>query len=192
MEAVPNWIDVRAAGKPDWTPDFYISDLGVIGQCKNYSKYRAIETLVTVSQENPYSASGEYLQSLFEMQANLLAAQKEADEQLRQFIAQLQSGLDSDTQLFFPVLPFEQLVEFFNQQPDGGYIEPVGMLRFLLDGECARNLLRRIYARIFKVLKAGGAVSPRFCGLSWSRRFWFLLHGSHLPKTERCPAFGCV
>jgi hypothetical protein len=29
-----------------------------------------------------------------------------------------------------------------------------------------------------------------YCGLSWSRRFWFLLHGSHPPKTEGCQSFG--
>ncbi len=44
-----------------------------------------------------------------------------------------------------------------------------------------------------KLLPRGAS---RFCGLSWTRRFWFLIHGSHPPRAERwqfnSQAFGCA
>jgi hypothetical protein len=178
-----NSVDVSAAvHKTSWMPDVYIPEMGIIAECK----YSAIENLVSVSQDNAYSLSGQYLQSLFEAQKKLLAARKEADERFRDSVARLHS----DTHQIYSPLPFDRLLEIFNQQAEFTYISSVGMLQLLLAGKITRNFLRRVFVRISKIPKAGKLARPSYRGFSWSRRTWFLLHGSHPPKTEGCLAFG--
>ena len=182
-----NMVDVSDAAEK---LDFYFPELGIFGQCKSSGKFRAIEVLIDSSLSQPHCFDRQYRQSLLEAQEKLQAAQKGATEQFRKYIARIQSGLD-------PIpdgvsLSFDQLLEIFNQRSAFSYTAPIGLLRLLLDGLRARNLLKRVFARIATILKANKPPKPSFCGLTWSRRLWFLLHGSHPPKTGSCIAFGCA
>lgn len=60
----------------------------------------------------------------------------------------------------------------------------------------ANDLLQRLLRKLQAVKKILYQMCTRFCGLGWSRRLWFLLHGSHPPKPEYWPttrqAFGCA
>ena len=62
--------------------------------------------------------------------------------------------------------------------------------------ENARDLRDRISIKILSLKRKLCCVVGRFCGLSWTRRFWLLLHGSHPPKPGRwqfdSQLFGCV
>lgn len=62
--------------------------------------------------------------------------------------------------------------------------------------EEARDLRDRISAKILSLKRTLCCVAGRFCGLSWTRRFWFLIHGSHPPRAEHwqliSQAFGCA
>jgi hypothetical protein len=60
----------------------------------------------------------------------------------------------------------------------------------------ARTLLVKISYQIQSLNKAFFRFSNRYCGLSWARRAWFLLHGSHPPPIGRwqlaSQSFGCA
>jgi hypothetical protein len=187
--AIVSWlgaigVDVVAAHKTDRMPDIYIPEMGIVAECK----YTKIEALLAVSRDNAYSLSGQYLQSLFEVQIELQTTQKKANDQFREFVNRLHPDkrLISSQPTSSP-LPFDQLLEFFNQPPEFTYIPSVGMLRFILARELNGNLLRHVFGRIYKSLNGCKVARPNFCGLNWSRRIWFLLHGSHPPKTEVWP-----
>jgi hypothetical protein len=53
----------------------------------------------------------------------------------------------------------------------------ISILQRLLSG-----LQRKICQTIKLVRRSFYTPVPRYCGLGWSRRLWFLLHGSHPPK----------
>jgi hypothetical protein len=53
-----------------------------------------------------------------------------------------------------------------------------GLLRSL------RSLQRFLHVAYTEVKKSFSSPIPRYCGLGWSRRLWFLLHGSHPPKAS--------
>lgn len=60
----------------------------------------------------------------------------------------------------------------------------------------ARNFRVRISCGIRSLKKAFACVFRNFCGLSWAHRAWYIMHGSHPPKTGRwhfdCQPFGCA
>jgi len=177
-----SWIDVRAIGvKWDSMPDFYSPEAGIIGQCKVYSCHGEIETLVARPTNDIYATSGQFLSELLEAQAQLVSTQKALSDALHKYVIRLQSGFETQTQIV--TLNFDELLEVFNQKAAFSYTAPPGMLRLLLERQLVRNLLRRLYARIATVKKAVETAKPRFCGLSWTRRLWFLMHGSHPPKS---------
>jgi hypothetical protein len=186
-----NLLDVRPLSAADKMPDFCFPEQGIYIQCKHHIvDYAAIETLVAVPQTDGFGASGQFFSALDQARQQILIAKIEAEEQLRQFVASLQSRPTPQIERLPSALTFEQLLEIFNQQPSFSYTSSVGMLSLLLAGRRLANLLRRVYTRMAEVPMAVVTSGPRFCGLSWSRRLWFLLHGSHPPKTECCPAFG--
>jgi hypothetical protein len=195
METLANLIDVSMI--PNYyvpTSQFYLTDFGVIGQQTAFMGYRAIESLVGVQQGNNYSLSGNYVHDLFSAQAQLLAARKKTVELLRQFVAHLHSGDEFRPIDLVEVIPFEQLLEFFDRQAKYTFTPPIGILNLLLDDERARNLLRQIFARITFVWKAVTLGVPRFCAVNWARRQWFLMHGIRPPRTgaPNCSVFECA
>jgi hypothetical protein len=62
---------------------------------------------------------------------------------------------------------------------------PLKLILFLLLLS-AQRLVRRLFNRIRKAtqLLSQPIPTPIYCGVSWSRRTWFLLHGSRPPKPE--------
>jgi hypothetical protein len=62
--------------------------------------------------------------------------------------------------------------------------------------ETVRELLERITQKFGSLRRILITSIARFCGLAWARRNWFLLHGSHPPRTERrqfdSESFGCA
>jgi hypothetical protein len=72
----------------------------------------------------------------------------------------------------------------------------VSVLALVLSTKRKRHLLRRFSRDLQVIKRILRQATARFCGFSWTRRFWFLLHGSHPPKTEVWPAlepdFGCA
>jgi hypothetical protein len=57
--------------------------------------------------------------------------------------------------------------------------EKISILERLLSG-----LQRKICQTIKLVRRSFYTAVSRYCGLGWSRRLWFLLHGSHPPKAS--------
>jgi len=192
MDAVGNIIDVSTMTVNfDFAPDFYFPEAGIVGQCKSFIR---AENLAAIPTNHIYAASGQYLSDLFKAQAELLEARKKAEDQLRQYIERLQSSNNPHTIEIAAAIPFEQLLEFFNQQAQYPFTPPIGILNFLLDDLHARNLLRQIFARITFVWKAITLGAPRFCAVSWAKRLWFLMHGIRPPRTWTLlrPVFECA
>jgi len=81
-------------------------------------------------------------------------------------------------------LPFEQIAAFFaaHASAKSPSIAPKRLLCWVLNGAELRTLLQRIAKRIQRIKEILYQRINIFCGLSWSRRLWFLLHGSHPPK----------
>lgn len=192
MDAVRNNIDVSMMiADLDFAPDFYFPEEGIVWQCKSISR---AENLAAVPRNNVYAASGQYLNDLFSAQAELLEAQKKAEDQLRQYIERFQSSNDLRTIEIFATFSFDQMLEFFNQQAQSPFIPPIGILNLLLDGRHIQNVLRQIFDRITFVWKAITLGLPRFCAVSWTKRMWFLMHGIRPPRTWTLlrPVFGCA
>ena len=84
-----------------------------------------------------------------------------------------------------------ELMEFVQPTPYGPQTE--ALLCFL---KSIRKACKRLWETAQEIICILVQPESRFCGLSWSRRFWFLLHGSHPPKTEAwpltCQVFGCA
>jgi len=175
----------------DFALGFYLSEAWIVRQCKSISW---AENLTTISTNDIYATSGQYLNNLFSAQAELLETRKKAEGQLRQYIERLQSSNDTRTIENLAAIPFEQLLEFFNQQAQCPYTPPIGILSLLLDVQCVRNLLGHISARITVVLKAITLRVPRFCAVGWTKRSWFLMHGIRPPRTWTLlrPVFECA
>jgi len=80
---------------------------------------------------------------------------------------------------------WEELVRLYESDRDATVtIESGSVLEWVITGLCARDLLRRISRKLQSVREILYQRCARFCGLSWSRRLWFLLHGSHPPKLD--------
>ncbi|MGB6687008.1 MAG: hypothetical protein WBE76_04110 [Terracidiphilus sp.] len=88
------------------------------------------------------------------------------------------------TQENISALPFEQIVEFFAAyaSKESPSVESNRLLCWVLNGAELRSLLQRITKKIQQIKQILYRLFKTFCGQSWSRRSWFLLHGSHPPK----------
>jgi hypothetical protein len=149
------------------------------------------ETLMAVPLTSHYAASGRYLNNL----ENLLALPKPIHEQLAIVPFSLAEYTytnpvnRSAVQPLLPAITFEVVME---------QVSEVVKYRIFADYLRARRTvsqaerLRRLIRRLLIVRRLVHRSVSRYCGLNWSRRLWFLLHGSHPPKAEGCPAFGCA
>jgi len=89
-----------------------------------------------------------------------------------------------------PNLDFSQLYQAFSNtfasahpvehRPERNEVSQLlkGFLRSI------RSLRQRLHVVHREVKKRLSRPIPRFCGLGWSRRLWFLLHGSHPPPAS--------
>lgn len=85
-------------------------------------------------------------------------------------------------------MDFDDLLQFFEKRPEKRIdFARRQFLAWILAVPCASELLRKITRKIQALKKILHNEIANFCGLSWSRRLWFLLHGSHPPKLESWP-----
>jgi hypothetical protein len=83
------------------------------------------------------------------------------------------------------VLSFEELLTVFDAPQDTTIVtEFKGILNWIRASLHADDLLLKFWKRLKRIKTVLHAECTRFCGLSWSRRLWFLLHGSHPPKLD--------
>ncbi|MGB9147547.1 MAG: hypothetical protein WCC14_17095 [Acidobacteriaceae bacterium] len=64
-----------------------------------------------------------------------------------------------------------------------------------IHSERVERTVRNFFVRLNTARRLVHHVVRAFCGISWTRRLWHLLHGSHPPKSEGsalCQAFGCA
>jgi hypothetical protein len=180
--SVPNWIDVSGSA-------FVITDF-------DPPRGENLNRLLSVSPTNPYAASGQYLASLENLYSfpqvewqipAALPAIDVWDYLLRERVKTV--ALPS------PVLTFDQILTIFARvSKDSAYLAPryitVNSFSVRL-AACVRDLARRRFLRRLRSTRRRVHRSiARFCALSWSRRLWYLLHGSHPPKSECRLAFG--
>lgn len=86
------------------------------------------------------------------------------------------------------LIDFDDLLQFFEKRPEKRIdLARRQFLAWILAVPCANELLRNITRKIQALKKILHKKIANFCGLSWSRRLWFLLHGSHPPKLESWP-----
>jgi hypothetical protein len=74
------------------------------------------------------------------------------------------------------------------------YAEPP-LIVTALRAERKRREKRHFFQRLTQARKSVHRTERTFCGISWTKRLWHLLHGSHPPKSEGmapCQALGCV
>ena len=101
---------------------------------------------------------------------------------------------------FFPPVTFVETLKFFTKSAAlSDFRSVIGGKNLLLGWvqiqSVVSDLLKQLRDRK-TALEQIYWVFYCFCGVSWSRRIWFLLHGSHPPKPEPrlvySPVFGCV
>jgi hypothetical protein len=207
-------VDVVAPRPLGYEADFVLKPEGPMYVCDalenpgNYLGYNAArqtssfyETLAYWTPTGPYAASGAYLETLQGAYSKLAALETAQFTELKDWLVdrfeecgpQL-SGFD------LAGLNLEKAIRLINQiGPIEGYepeTRPFQVVYFLRRLAKTRQLKTRITHRIRVTRKALRQSPARFCGFSWMRRLWFLLHGSHPPKPEswptKCQEFGCA
>jgi len=90
---------------------------------------------------------------------------------------------------------FEALLPYF-EEPATFIVPSASLLAWIMNGARTFDLLQKLFRRMQQLKKILYSTYSRFCGLTWSRRVWFLLHGSHPPKSEtwltQSRVFGCA
>lgn len=159
------------------------------------------ESLVACKQTNYYSCTGSYLEQLQAERDRLtiLLAQQTLD--LDEWFqgadedASDACGIDPafDPSDFDPetVLAY---IEQAAQDPAPVAYQPIGVVKLLITEAKTNRVLWKLTKAIRGARKLISRTVSRFCCLSWFRRHWFLLHGSHPPKCESwlsaCQVFG--
>jgi hypothetical protein len=181
----PNWIDVSGSST------FVITDI-------DHPRGENLNRLLAVSPTNPYAASGQYLASL----ENLYSL-PEVDWQIPAVLPAIDVWhylLGKNFKAVTPPLPILSFDEILAIIADASkkrshltadYVVVAASLAHVATYICnlaKRGLLRRLRSTRRRLHRS----IARFCALSWSRRLWYLLHGSHPPKTECRLAFGCA
>lgn len=179
---VPNSIDVRSI------PIVFI-DSGLLSLGN-------LNRLLSVSPTNPYAASGQYLAALESFRS--LWVPRLPVIRYESVSLRTKSFFFGKSSLrFVPSIAysFDQAVEIVNRtcrERAHAFEWEEEQTIALSAVEQTERLFRKLDRRILLVRRLVHRTLARFCAFSWSRRLWFLLHGSHPPKTECRPAFGCA
>jgi hypothetical protein len=143
--------------------------------------FNAIDSFANSHLYNSSLPNGQYLETLYSVQAELLAQKKAAEEAFHQHLKWLRArSVTLDATQVVPSI--EELLALFSNQIDYPYTPPIGILNFLFANEHFRYLLRGVKACIAAVRKAFAQTVPRFCALSWTRRQFYLMHGIRPPR----------
>ena len=175
-----------------------VYDLSGLTQSNGWNSFQpsnanGYESLAAVSVSNPYNISGQFLENLHdaidaldriqaEQESALCALRAWAERQRTEFKTEPSARSIQIQFTFDHVLDLIELSQHTLCAPRYAYV-----LRFILYGESTQKLRQRIFRKIQIIKRALYQLESRFCAVSWSRRFWFLLHGSHPPKTEFWP-----
>ena len=157
---------------------------------------RIYETLAAVPNTGVIPASGQYLQEL--EVANVELQQVEANLQNWSLYGYSKWGLVGSSDGALITAPGTELWDSYPVLSDFNepcpstphYVATVEYVRYPLPNASVRfaNLVRgarRLLRQKRRSVKRSLFQSvPRFCSLGWSRRLWFLLHGSHPPKAS--------
>jgi hypothetical protein len=76
-----------------------------------------------------------------------------------------------------------ELIEVFRVNAPRSF-QSVEVIRSALRKQLERSFFRRLCHSIWLVKSSFVPRVSRFCAFGWSRRLWFLLHGSHPPKAS--------
>lgn len=172
-------------------PLYYLSRLS-LAKGNNY-----YETLASASLSNPYAVSGQLLEEYRCALAPLKQIEFEQDLSLNAWAAHVRNEVGETVPIRSTQFTFEEIEDFIqNSQTDRFAALQPRVLRCILYASHMRDLLQRISRKIKAIKRILCQRESRFCAVNWSRRFWFLLHGSHPPKTEAwpftCQVFGCA
>lgn len=157
-----------------------------------------LNRLLSVSSTNPYAATGQYLASLENLYLlpqidwQIPAAPPAID-----VLDYLLRAHVKTVALPSPVLTFEQILAIFAKaSKDSSHLAAPYVAVISFSERVAawvRDLTRTRFLRRLRSTRRRVHLSvARFCALTWSRRLWYLLHGSHPPKSECRLAFGCA
>ena len=92
---------------------------------------------------------------------------------------------------------FEEQQAFFNSSQESVVVDQrPKLLRWVFASTFIARLIKCLSERIQEIKRILYCEGRRFCGLTWSKRVWAILHGNHPPKPESWrearQAFGCV
>jgi hypothetical protein len=179
----------RSPGYEHWVPDWIdVSSISILSADLN--------RLLSVSQTNPYAASGQYLAAL-ESFRSLWVPRLPLIRYESVVIRTKSFSFGKSVLRIVPSIAysFDQAVEIINRacRERVHAFECEDEQTVALSAvELTTRLFRKLDRRILLVRRLVHRSLARFCAFSWSRRLWYLLHGSHPPKTECRPAFGCA
>ena len=157
-----------------------------------------LNRLLSVSPTNLYAANGQYLAALENLRSLCLSHQPTLRRESVCIHTEIASLGKSSIKLRLRAsiaYSFDEAVRIINaacneRARPSDFLEDESIVSSVVEG--TKSLLRRLDRRILRVRRLVHRSVARFCALSWSRRSWYLLHGSHPPRTECRPAFGCA
>lgn len=152
----------------------------------------------------PYAVSGAYLERVEDAYNNLAALETVQVRTLESWFASVQYETGSENVAtvvdpsFFNIECTLQLIDEVNlsKQYSFAIAQSFQLFHALIQLARTEYLKSRLSRKMRAARKALHQTLARYCGLSWSRRLWSLLHGSHPPKPETwffdCQEFGCA
>lgn len=189
QQAYPGLRDLDSGG---WSL-FPVTYLGPL-PAKSY-----YENLATASLPAAYAASGQLLNkyelALAALQETLKKVQQAFD--LDAWAARLKRQADTPVTHRQKRFNYQEIIDLIEVAQVRTYTsERAYVLSYISYEKRIRKARRRVSYGVQLIKRLLRRPTSRFCGISWSRRFWFLLHGSHPPKTESWPVlsqeFGCA
>ena len=184
---------------PYLTSNWIVGGFGIILRADGLPFFHSyLNAYQSNRSSNPYAASGQYLASL---ESLLSTPEIKLEMPTRISAVDLWQCVLGETIKTFrsssPILSTDQVLELISRASKNSARlgrDDAALTRFAVRAVArirklfARSLIQELYATRHRIHRS----IPRFCGLSWSRRLWFLLHGAHPPKTECRLAFGCA
>lgn len=198
-----HYSPIRWAGEPCPIPSG--SPDASFGQGPSFGHY---ESLASFNVSIPRNQSRQKLVQLLDARAKLNAFELQIQTYLKFFAFPSVFEYWGEQRTTGCELTTEEALEFFNRNnPRSRVLAGNEVLYYVLHGEQAlealsryreraRHLRVKISSKILSLKRLLAGILGRYCGLSWARRYWFLMHGSHPPKPEDwqfdSQFFGCA
>lgn len=186
----------------EW-PGYYGRDCFLVLDARAIEK-TALDGLLSLPLANPYASSGQYLAELenWHSLSNLawqlpLSVSQTSYFAFREWdvLTELCHGTIRNPSHLLPGPSFERILDVISSA-SSNHSCVFELARysssFMRFAERAQLILKKLDQQLSEARHLIHRAVPRFCALSWSRKLWYLLHGSHPPKPGCCPAFGCA